>query len=68
MKKLMFWYSGIYPYAFAFCIILSILNLYTLSMGNFPNTKFVLLLWTSFLLVGCSSFICKKKIQNKDIK
>ena len=26
MKKLMFWYSGIYPYAFAFCIILSILN------------------------------------------
>lgn len=68
MKKLMSWYGNLYPYAIVFLILESMANIYCLSTGNIPfDRRVALFLWVLLIMIGLTSFLCKKKLKTKKV-
>ena len=65
MKKMMLWYSELYPYAFGYAILVTFAHMYCFSTGNIPNTHVAFLLWTFSLIIGLTSLSCHYAIKTK---
>jgi len=68
MKKIILWYSSLYPYIFGLLVMASMAYIYCLSSGHVPNTDLALVCWIALVLMGLSSFMCKKKLRNTEIE
>lgn len=67
MKKIISWYSNLYPYAIGLLMLESTANVYCLSIGNIPSDiGTALILWVLLSIIGLTSFLCKKLNPEKD--
>ena len=65
MKKILIWYSKIYPYAIGLLIMASTICSHSLSKGNLPSNGWLaFILWAVLIIIGLTSYACKKKLEN----